>query len=131
MRQTETRMAALRSINSIQLAAPYNGGSSLSIVVSKRSDRKASKAMLMLSNGQLACVQQQCRIEVRFDDQPIGGIMVTPAGGGFTDTVFLDDDWDAAFVRKLKTTSQLIVEVPVYQAGLQQFKFDTTGLTWD
>lgn len=131
MRKTEIHMAKLSSSNVIELEFPYAGGSNLSIVIIKRSGEK-SKAMLMLSNGQLSCVSQDgCRIEVKFDDQQVGGIHVSPAGNGFTDTLFVDKDWDTAFVRKLKTTNDLIIEVPVYRGGLRQFKFRTAGLKWD
>jgi zinc-ribbon domain len=120
--------ARATSTNEVQLAAPYDGGSSLGMTV-RKSPAYGTDVMLVLSSGQLMCPSYEgCYGTVRFDSGPAERVALSGAADNSSDTVFIDGAAD--FIAKLKKAHKVIVELEIYQGGRPQFEFDVKGLNW-
>ncbi len=128
MRGTTERAAELTSDNSVSLAFPYQGGSSLYILLRHSQRFGGLNAMLRISKGQLLCRIRGCKIAAKFDDGKVLTLNARPAESGHPDFVFLNDA--SAFVTRLRSAKKVIIEVEVWKHGLAQFTFQAGGLSW-
>ncbi|MEM5389603.1 hypothetical protein VSR68_39565 [Paraburkholderia phymatum] len=127
MRGTTTRFAVNTSLNAINLEFPYQGGSSVRIYLRKKGKGR-QEAFFVLDKGQVTCGFEGCYIAVKFDNGPVTRISASESTGGKNDAIFIDNA--VQFQQKLLHASKLIVEIPIYEAGRQQFKFDVSQLKW-
>ena len=126
MRQTNTKYAELRSTNRAQLDFPYRGGSTLQLILRKRSEDDLD-VILWLNKGQVPC-HDRCVVTAKFDDDdPLEFFAVGPQSAS-SDSLFLYEE--QAIVDRLKTAKKLIVEVLIYDHGKFQFTFSPRGLKW-
>lgn len=122
MRGTSQHFAGVSSLNTVKLDFPYEGGTTVDLVISSGN---TLSVFLNLHNGQFDCRGGACAVSYKFDD----GKVETPATSSSSNTaIFMDNP--QAFLDELRKAKRLIVEVPIYKAGLPQFKFDVAGLKW-
>ncbi len=132
MRGKTRYLASLTSTNEIQLDFPYNGGSSMQLVL--RDDPEYGKdVMLMISKGQLPCYTYDgCSFKVKFDDGPVRDISAAGAESGSSEVLFVQGAGGRKrLMEGLRSAKRMIVEVTVYDAGRQQFVFEPAGLNWN
>lgn len=127
MRGTEKFYAVLKSSNQVELDFPYQGGSTLTLAVRKYG-KDPTDVLLFIDKGQVTCHMDGCDLAVKFDDEPVSSVHAHEATGGSTNAMFLD--YPTTFIKKMKSSKHLIIEVPVYQAGDKQFKLETAALEW-
>jgi hypothetical protein len=127
MRGTEKFYAMLTSDNQVQLDFPYQGGSSLTLAVRKYG-KEATDVLLFIDKGQVTCHMSGCELAVKFDDEPVSSVHAHEAAGGSTNAVFID--YPTTFIKKMKASKHLMLELPLYQAGDKQFKFETAAFEW-
>lgn len=121
-------LAWTSSINMIQLEFPYNGGTAGWFKLQKH-PRLGEQAIFQITKGQLLCNNYDgCKVTLKFDDNPPVEYHAT-APSDYRSTALLISGYDE-ILEKLKTSKHLIIEAEFYQAGLQQFKFKTSGLKW-
>jgi hypothetical protein len=121
--------ARTTSTNSVNLDAPYDGGSTLSLTV-RKSPANGTDVIVRLSSGQLMCPSYEgCYGTVRFDNGAAQRVNFSGASDNSSDTVFVDDAEN--FIAQLKKAKKAILEIEIYQAGRPQFEFDVRGLKWD
>ncbi|OXI39631.1 hypothetical protein CFB84_25125 [Burkholderia aenigmatica] len=128
MRGTMQYSAFTVSSNEINLPFPYQGGSHLLIAIRKTAEGH-TEALMAIKKGQLTCGYPGCQATVKFDDHAISKVSLSPAAGGATEAAFLDNAPD--FIKRIRSSKKLIVEIAIYNGGLQQFTFDTAGLKWE
>lgn len=129
VRGATSYFASTTSTNSIELDAPYDGGSTLRMTV-RQSPAHGADVILLLSSGQLLCrAYDGCHAMVRFDQKPAERVELVEASDNSSDTVFVSDA--TPFIAKLKKAKRIIVELEIYEAGRPQFEFDVAGLKWN
>ena len=127
MRGTKNIYASTESKNIQQLGFPYND-SKMQITI-----RKMEKEInvLITLKGQIVCnsYSERCYVSVKSDDSKILQYDFTEAAHGRSDLIFINKEKE--FVELLKKSKNLIVEVPLFNYGRQQYNFDVSGLKWD
>jgi len=124
-----TRVAALLSETEHQLGFPYNGGTHGILRVAKH-PRNGLTVTVRIDKGQITCHSfTRCRILVRFDDRPPIHFRGVEPSDGSADVVFLEPE--AKFLKELKKSTRVAVELPFFQEGMRIFHFDTTNFKLD
>lgn len=138
MRGTATKFLQTDSDNSVEFDFPYNGGSTMTLVLrspktelkgdQKAEDLKPNEAILLISKGQFSCNSYNgCEISVKFDNDKIQKYKMSPAESGRSDVIFFDKS--NGFIKSIPNHKKLIIEADFYQAGPKQFKFNLEGYT--
>ena len=128
MRGATSYFASNESINTVELQFPYQGGTRLNILL--RDDAKHGKDIMFIVNkGQIFCGYQDCHVNIKFDDGEVQRYETTEAEAGSSEVLFLTNNI-GGFVKKLKNSKTVTVEVNFYNHGAEQFKFDVYGLEW-
>lgn len=128
VRGATSYFASTTSTNSIELDAPYDGGSTLRMTV-RQSPAYGADVILRLSSGQLLCrAYDGCYATVRFDQETAERVELVESSDNSSDTVFVAEA--RPFIAKLKKAKRAIVELEIYEAGRPQFDFDVSGLQW-
>jgi hypothetical protein len=129
VRGATSYFASTTSTNSVELDAPYDGGSTLRMTV-RKSPAHGADVILLLSSGQLLCrAYDGCYATVRFDGDPAERVELVEASDNSSDTVFVSEA--SPFIAKLRKAKRVIVELEIYEAGRPQFEFDIAGLKWN
>lgn len=130
MRNKTSYFASKTSNNTIELSFPYQGGSSVTLMLRKHSEY-GNDVMFNLSKGQFSCRIHGCNISVKFDDGNIEKYAVSESESGSNDVLFLSGRKSMKkFMDKLKSAKKMVIEFPIYDYGRAQFTFDTQGLEW-
>jgi hypothetical protein len=129
MRDEEYSYAQANSENEAQFSFPYNGGSKLSIIVRKKNNN-LDAVIFSISKGQFSCGVSECEGAVKFiganGKGKVESLSLSGAADYSSDVLFAsNEDW---FVKKLKASKEVVIELPFYQHGNVQFSFDVSGL---
>lgn len=128
MRGETSYFASNESINTVELQFPYQGGTKLNILL--RDNAKHGKDIMFIVNkGQIFCGYQDCHVNIKFDDGEVQRYETSEAEAGSSEVLFLTNNI-SGFVKKLKSSKTIMVEVNFYNHGAEQFKFDVSGLEW-
>lgn len=127
LRNATIYRASLPSNNKAYFGFPYSGGSQLDITVRKH-PKYGTDVIFQISSGQFACGVYDCRGTISFDGKAEGLTLSQPET---YEPTALFATYGSAILRKIKTSERVVVELPFYQEGRQQFVFDTSGLEWD
>lgn len=85
-------------------------------------------AYFHLKGAQFDCDRSGCSFAAKFDDGPIVKYKALRADGRPGDMIFISDM--PGFIKRLKASKQLMVEVPMWRTGPTQFVFESWGLKW-
>ncbi len=120
--------AILIATNKLDFEAPYDGGSTASIVI--RQKGKGSDVLLVVDKGQFNCeITDGCKVNIRFDNnQPISFQASEPSDGSST-ILFISPE--KKFIANVKKAKKMIVQAEFYQSGLRTMEFNVDGLKWD
>lgn len=132
MRGTKTKFASISSDNRVQFDFPYNGGSYLDITLRKRAT-EPTEIMFTINDGQYSCdtISDSCFASVKFDDGDIHNVELSSTTDYSGDVLFISNDYDVdTFIKLLKKSKKLIIELPFYQEGKKQFSFTVSGINW-
>ena len=128
MRGETSYFASNESINTVELQFPYQGGTKLNILL--RDNAKNGKDIMFIVNkGQIFCSYQDCHVNIKFDDGNVQRYETSEAEAGSSEVLFLTNNI-SGFVKKLKNSKTVTIEVNFYNHGAEQFKFDVSGLEW-
>lgn len=132
MRGTISSAAFLPSDNTINFSSPYNGGSSLDLVLIKQKNSPIEVAF-KISKGQFLCNNPYsgCYATVKFDNGELWQVnMVAPANHA-SDAVLIRGKNDTEqFVKNIFYSKKMIIELPFYREGATQFKFTLGKPKW-
>lgn len=127
LRNSTVYAASVSSNDRAYFAFPYQGGSSLDITVRKHPSW-GTDVVFQISKGQFQCGIESCKGTISFDGS-VETLTLSPPEGYSPEVLFAT--YGPAIMRKLKSADRVVVELPFYQEGRQQFTFDTAGLEWD
>lgn len=127
MRGTEAFYASTTSLNKVDFDFPYDGGSSLDLMI-RKNDGKLD-LLLEISKGQFLCGYPTCEAVFKFDDGQVKQITLVLPDNHSTEYLFVRYDKTAAqLLEDIKKSKKLVIEVPFYQEGRHQFNFNIEGL---
>lgn len=121
------KTASLDAENTISLPFPYAGQNQPRLII--RKDGHGLAVMLTIEQGQMMCQSySQCAIRVRFDSKPPITFYGSGPADSSTTTAFLSPE--TRFIQGVRTAKQTLIQMTIYNAGEQTFRFDTRGLEW-
>ena len=146
MRGTRSWSATLESSNRPMLQFPYEGGSSVSLRLSKTEGDGGDYAPeLVLENGQFDCSQYSneatsCLITIKADagkPYDLRGVQ-TECGSAKCMRIYDENAFESGngsgihtnVVNVFRTAKRVTIELPLYEYGSYQYQFDTDGLNW-
>jgi hypothetical protein len=123
----ETKYAIIWADNLVYLDFPYDGGSQGIFQVRKSSS--SLDLIFSIDKGQIDFDYSGTNIRVKFDDEKPTIWIVSESSTNDTDVLFFSAK--KLFLNKLKKSKNLVLEIPFYQNGNQQFEFNIENLVWD
>lgn len=130
MRGSTMLAASTISLNKVDFGFPYQGGSEL--ILSLRKIDNNEDVIVTISEGQILCSLRSCEIAFKFDDGPVESISMVEPDNYSSKTLFVkNDETRSSLIKKLKSGQKLIIEVPFYKEGREQFTFDISKLNWN
>lgn len=127
LHDAKTKTACTTSQDQVHLSFPYHDTDAQLCV--RVGPRFGADAYVQLNaDGQILCGVEGCATHVRFDK---GAVQTFPSWGAAdnsTNIIFLHRT--PALVAALKKSSSTVVELQLYQAGMQTLTFRTAGLKW-
>ena len=131
MRGTTSYMALRFSSNTINQDPPYDGDTYGYVGLYKLSNN-SNYITLGVTKGLFMCGSAKCKIPVKFDDGKVEIYTTNILTGSDSGNLFIDNPKTVKeFSTKLKKSKKLIIELPIYGAGSEQFTIDTRDLKWD
>lgn len=128
MRGGERRFATLQSENTIDFDFPY--GEQPGVITVRQDPQYGLDVIFSLPSGQILCHGYgDSYINAKFDDGPIRRFNCADASDGTSEVAFITDA--RTFLSALKKADRTIIEAEFYQAGRQQYVFETRDLKWE
>lgn len=124
MRGEKTISASIESSATLQSSQSIQDTLTITSVRSEH----GSGFFFQLKEGKFSCVPELCDVSMKFDD---GKVLDLKAMGDKEASNIIHVQNPNLFVATARISKRLIVEVPLYKHGKTQFKFDTSGLSWD
>ncbi len=125
---TVAKIASLRSTNALAFDFPYNKPDNRGRLYLRQSKQSGLNIMIFVDHGQFLCSTYDCRVRVRFDDNPVE----TWTGSGPTDhsrkTIFLSNE--KTFLTKLRNAKRVRIEPNFYQVSGVILDFKVDSLVW-
>lgn len=100
----------------------------LNIILFSPDDELITSMEIQTLKSPINCTSSNCKALVKFGDNPIETILyavVTPERNFIVPIEYME------FVRKIKNSEVVYIELPIEGKGTQQFKFKTAGLKWE
>ena len=130
MRNIAVKYAFLKSKNKTFFDFPHEGGSDLRLMLRKKEKEKTEVAFT-ISKGHIICSSiDGCSVAVKFDDGSVENYTMVGSDSGSSETIFVAVD-EERFIKKIKSSKALVIEIPFYRTSKRQFQFDLSGLSWD
>ena len=120
----KTEMAYVLAKDLVEFDFPYNGGSQGKITLRKKNG--GYDAMFLIDKGQIQTEYDGTYIRIKFDDEAPVKWSMAEASDNSSDVLFFNSE--KKFVDKLKKSKKVVLEIPFYQSGNQQFVFNTADL---
>ena len=128
MRSEVSEFASVNSENTIEFGFPY-GEQPASITV-RKNPQYGIDVMFGIPSGQILCHGfGDSYLNVKFDDGPIRRFDCNGSSDGTSEVSFIVNS--RQFISALKESDRTIIEAEFYQAGRQQYIFDTHDLVWE
>lgn len=118
------------SINKVELKFPYNGGSTLGILLRNGFKKEGNEVILQIDKGQfMSSFDGDKTIKIKFDDNPPIEYTYQNEGTGQSTTIFLSRS--KSIIENLKKSKKVIIELDFFDNGFSQFEFNVEGLRWN
>jgi hypothetical protein len=122
-------IASVESSNTVNLDPPYGGSQRATLYVRKH-PAYGTDVYIVIERGQMLDSRFHKSALVRFDgDKPIKFSTVGPDDLS-SNALFLQGQIGPRLINRMKVAKRLLVQVPVYQAGTQEFDFSVGGFKW-
>ncbi len=128
MRGTTNRWATLLSDTAADVGSYRTEVAKLRLDIRTMPKQYGLDVILTIPKGQIHCLYDGCKIPIRFDDGPIITYTADSAESRH-DSVFIREK--SGFIRRTKQAKKMIIEVPIWRKGAQQFTFSPHGLEWN
>ncbi len=128
MRGSVTKYATLGSENMIDFDFPY--GKQIGIITVRKDRENGLNVMFSVPSGQILCHSfDDSYLSAKFDDGPIRKFKCTGTSDGSSEVSFVVNP--KQFLTGLKSADRTVIEAEFFQAGRQQYIFDTRNLNWE
>lgn len=121
-----TQIARVYANELVQLEFPYNGGSQAKILI--RKENGPTEILFVIDKGQIDTDLDGTYVKIKFDNETPKNWSMSTTSDGSSDVLFFNNE--SALLKKLKESKQVVLEVPFFQNGNQQFVFNTADLKW-
>lgn len=125
---TVSTTAAIRSVNTMSFDFPYNKPDNRGGLILRKNKKTGLNIMLRIDHGQLTCNVYECKMRVRFDDEPPLNWTGSPPSDGNSNTIFLSNE--ASFLQKLRKAKTVKVEPNFFRISGVVLEFRVTDLNW-
>lgn len=119
------KFAQIISNESLHLESPYEGVNYGRLTLRKKN---GLDIYLSIDKGQISGGYDNNFITVRFDEEKPLTFSYTEPQDGSSDLIFIDNE--VQFLSKLKKSKNVLISIPLYQAGNQILEFNTVDLKW-
>lgn len=117
----------VQSNESLNLEAPYDGVNYGSIIVRKRNGEV--DIIIKIMQGQISGGYENEYFKARFDEEKqITFSYLTPTDNS-TETIFVENT--SKFLKKLRKSKKVLIQIPLYHNGNQILEFNTEGLKFE
>lgn len=128
MRGKVGKYATLKSENTINFEFPY--GEQPGVLTIRQDPQFGLDAMFSVPSGQILCHGfGDSYINVKFDDGAIQRFNCTSSSDGSSEVAFMSNP--KQFISALRTAKRAVIEAEFYQAGRQQYVFETQSFIWE
>lgn len=127
MTSKQIYFANIDATEEFKLKFPYEGGSTPSIMVRRKNGE--TNVIFGVTKGQFMPGVDGETIKVRFDDNPAEEFHC--AGSDDEDSRYLFIEQATRFVKRLKASKKALIEVEMYDNGMQLAEFNTAGFVTD
>lgn len=121
-----TQIARVLANDLVNLEFPYNGGSQAKILIRKESG--PTEILFVIDKGQIDTDIDGTYIKIKFDDESPKKWSMSTSSDGSRDVLFFNNE--ISLLKKIKESKKIVLEIPFYQNGNQQFVFNTADLKW-
>ncbi|WP_433813083.1 hypothetical protein [Flavobacterium johnsoniae] len=119
------KFAQIISNESLHLEFPYEGVNYGRLTLR---EKNGLDIYLSIDKGQISGGYDNNFITVRFDEEKPLKFSYTEPQDGSSDLIFIDNE--VKFLSKLKKSKNVLISLPLYQAGNQILEFNTVDLKW-
>ncbi|GAB3704582.1 hypothetical protein GCM10027592_36110 [Spirosoma flavus] len=119
--------ASITSPKLLEFEFPYSGGSVATLTLRKR--ESDTHVYIQVSKGQFNRSFQGGNARVRFDSRPPVKYAFSAAENGSANVIFFDSEKE--FIRQLKASRNMTVDVEFAGQGTRQITFRIANLTWN
>ena len=123
---TTTQIARVLANDLVNLEFPYNGGSQAKILI--RKENGPTEILFVINKGQIDTDMDGTYIKIKFNEEAPKKWSMSTSSDGSRDVLFFNNE--TALLKKIKESKKIVLEVPFYQNGSQQFAFNTADLKW-
>jgi hypothetical protein len=128
MRGKVGKYATLKSENTIKFEFPY--GEQPGVLTIRQDPQFGLDAMFSVPSGQILCHGfGDSYVNVKFDEGAIRRFNCTSSSDGSSEVAFMSNP--KQFISALKTAKRVVIEAEFYQAGRQQYIFETQSFIWE
>lgn len=124
----KTHVARVLSQESHELGFPYQGGTWANLTV-RNHPRHGTDVLVGINAGQLHCnAFSGCKILVRFDNGEPMKFSASPPADYSHKALFVSPA--ARFIKALRGSNTMRMELPFFQQGTRMFTFQTSEFIW-
>lgn len=128
MTSKKTYYAQVQARELLYFKFPYKGGSTATLVI--RNKGGENDVYVSVTKGQmLTRSYESTSYRVRFDDKPAERYPFIGPSDGSSTLAFINNT--SKFIKKLKKSKKVIIEIEFYREGLNPIAFDVADLKWN
>jgi hypothetical protein len=120
----KTTFATIKSDNQVDLDFPYNGGTFAEVAIRTRGGKK--EVLILVNKGQIDTDYDGTYFRVKFDDEKPYQLLMSEPESGSSNLMFVE--YPSNFIKKITRHKKLVIEIPFFQMGRQQFIFNISDL---
>jgi len=127
MTSRRTLIALIQSENTVSFDFPYQGAQHGTLMI-RDHPRYGRDVIFCIERGQLLCHSSDCEVQIRFDDDDPFHWNAVGAADNSNESIFFQNEM--RFVKRLRSSRVLRLQVRVYQEGNQIFVFHVGGFDY-
>lgn len=127
MTSSKDIFCTVQSNETLSLGAPYDGVNYGSLVVRKMNGEV--DIIISIMKGQISGGYENEYFKARFDDEKQITFSYLSPSDNSTESIFVENT--AKFLKKLRKSKKVLIQIPLFQNGNQILEFNTEGLKFD
>jgi hypothetical protein len=124
MTSAQDKFCRVQSNESLSLGAPYDGVNYGSLTVRRMNGEM--DIIISIMKGQISGGYENDYFKARFDNEKQITFSYLSPSDNSSESIFVENR--SKFLKKLRTSKKVLIEIPLYQNGNQILEFNTEGL---